>query len=73
MLITWSKYKRMIIDYNEYELNYIINVFKILHNNKAKPVVIEKSIHRKFHEIYGSKDNSPEQFSEFVLEREWEK
>lgn len=52
-------------DYTEEELCNIRNVFSEI-QNRYKPMVIDKKIHKLFHSIYGYTNNTPDQFQEFT-------
>lgn len=51
--------------YTDEELRSIIQECKTLHKKYGLGIPLSKSIHSKFHEIYGRGNNTPEQFQEF--------
>jgi len=57
--------KRKFNDYSKEELDLITKIFSDEHN-KVLGIVITKSIHNKFHKLYGTKNFAPENFYEFA-------
>ena len=53
-------------DYSSDELNTIKDEVVKLHNKYGFGVVLNKKIHKAFHYMYGSGDNTKEQFEEFL-------
>lgn len=51
---------------NGYDLNELTQEFLKLHRN-VKAVLLDKKIHQLFHNIYGYKNNTPEQYDEFKM------
>jgi len=53
-------------DYLPEELNNIIVLFQELHDKYGLGVPIESNLHNLFHKLYGTTNNTPEQFEEFT-------
>ena len=60
------KHKSTVADYTDKELESLIKECKRLHNVYPLGACLRKDIHILFHQIYGKKDNTPEQFYEFI-------
>lgn len=60
------KNKNYVYEYTEQEINEIIEESKKVHKKYLLGVCLRKDVHILFHQIYGSKNNTPEQFYEFV-------
>lgn len=57
--------KETVGEYLEEELFLLVNKIKELHE-KYPGVALKRSWHKKFHQIFGMGDNTPEQWSEFL-------
>lgn len=57
--------KGSINNYEKEELETIFDNFTKIHNSYGLGIPLDKSIHRKFHHIFGTRNNTPEQFYEF--------
>lgn len=58
--------KNYVHEYTSDEIEEIIEESKEVHKKYPLGVCLRKDIHILFHQIYGSKNNTPEQFYEFV-------
>ncbi len=66
LIETGLEIKRKIQDYSEKELLLLVNTFRNLHKLHPLGVCLRKDIHDLFHKIYGSGNNTPEQWNDFV-------
>ena len=53
-------------DYTTKELDYIIDIFKKVHDSYPLGVCVDKKIHDLFHQIYGKGGNTENQWIQFV-------
>jgi hypothetical protein len=58
-----------ISQYTSDEFKLIKETFTLLHDKYGLGVVLNKSVHEEFHNIYGRKDFTPENFEEFKLNK----
>lgn len=65
-LILGLDQRQAVKDYSEEEFNKIKTTLKYLHQKYGLGVCLKKEIHKLFHDLYGYKNNIPEQFYEFV-------
>lgn len=54
-----------IIDYDEFELKFILSIFNEYQDKYPLGICVSKSIHKLFHLIYGNRYNTIEQWNEF--------
>lgn len=57
--------KRAIGEYSQEELSKLVKYVEEWHKDTSNAVVLHEEVHVIFHTIYGSGDNTPEQFEEF--------
>lgn len=56
---------REIGDYTEEELKLLIKTCNDIHKKYGLGVCLSENLHKEFHSIYGSENNTPEQYYEF--------
>lgn len=59
-------HKNYLHEYTENEINSLVSECKRLHTKYPLGVCLRRDVHILFHKIYGSKNNTPEQFYDFV-------
>jgi len=52
-------------EYNQKELESIAKIFTELHKKYGFGIPLTKKVHRKFHQLFGKENNTPDQFYEF--------